>query len=111
MIENKTAFEKECDVVEAKTDVGYFCIGDIDSRKTEVHEDDGALIVKKCGQMVAFDIGQDRPLREQNERITAVLVALKLEKWLKVEYILHDQEDIDDEEDDTCRHCGGFGCR
>lgn len=74
-----------------------------ESRRTSVYEDDGALHVEKGGLHVAFDIGQDQSLREQNERMTKVLTHLKLLKFS--DKALHSDYDIACEEREECPQC------
>lgn len=78
-------------------------------RKTHIEEDDGTLHVSKNGLRVCFDIGQDRSLDEQNERMGIVLRHLGLFDHPDVEKALWSEEDIQrerDEEDDICPCCG-----
>jgi hypothetical protein len=108
-----SAFIELCKLIEEKHDISFYSPGDAPDNKTKVSEDDGMLQVYYRGEWAAFGIGQDRPLREQNDRITVVLTILKMEKWLKVEYVLHRQDDIEREEqesDDVCPHCGRSNC-
>lgn len=101
-------FMKECQRVSDETDVSMYWERHGD-RRNSVVEDDGALIIEKGFLFVVFSIGQDRPLREQNERITAVLKGLKMDKHLAA--TLWSEEDVDEEEreDDVCECCGRRG--
>lgn len=80
------------------------------TRKTYVYEDDGVLHVEKSGLHVCFGIGQDRPLREQNERMTKVLTHLGLMKH--IDYALWSKDDVEQEEteDNECPECGRDCC-
>lgn len=107
----KSKFERECAACEASTGVSFGILHDKYSGPTKVVEDDGALLISKRGIVVYFNIDQDRTLKEQNERITKVLVYLKMEKWLKEPYVLHSEDDVqrEDEEENgdyECPHCG-----
>lgn len=112
-IQNKEdpKFVKDCWACESETDVSLSWRDRDGRHETSAGEDDGALIVRKRGIRVVFTIGQDRPLREQNERIQKVLKFLKMEKFL--EKCLHSDESIEEEEaeDDECPHCGRSGGR
>ena len=85
----------------------------VESKKTSTAEDDGILHVEKRGLHVCFDIGQDRPLKEQNERMTKVLTYLGLMKF--ADKCLHSKADVEAEEAEErgeCCECGrSCGCR
>lgn len=106
MPKNKTLEEMER--VSADTDISVDC-EPTDTRKTEAIEDDGALIIYKNGVRAVFDIGQDRPLKEQNERIESVMKSLKMEKHIGP-MVLHDADDIQAEEDEDEKENGQYEC-
>lgn len=107
--EIKTKFERDCKAAEDALGISVYFPWSDEDKNTNVFEDDGCLHIHKQGIHACFGIDQDRPLREQNERITKVLVFLKLEKWLKVPNILASEEECqleEDEENGVCPHCG-----
>lgn len=104
----KPKFEQECEAVAEATDVPLSFCDPATDRSTEVVEDDGALIVRKNGVRAVFSIGQDLPLKEQNERITKVLTHLKMEKHL--EKALWSDDDLQEEEDEDEKENGNYHC-
>lgn len=105
----KTKFEKDCERIEEETGISVYFPFTVESKKVEVVEDDGALHVTKSGVRACFSIGQDRPLREQNERMMTVLKTLKLDQEKYLKRALWSDEDIETEEhedEDECPHCG-----
>lgn len=102
-------FERDCYAASNALDISVYFPWRDENKATKVYEDDGCLHIHKSGSHACFGIDQDKPLREQNERITKVLVALKLEKWLKVPHILASEDECqqeEDEENDVCPNCG-----
>jgi hypothetical protein len=71
------------------------------TRKTSAYEDDGCLHVEKAGLHVCIGIGQDRPLKEQNERMHKVLKHLGLLKFSNK--CLHSNRDVEMEEEESER--------
>ena len=65
-------------------------------KKSSAYEDDGVLHVEKRGLHACIDIGQDRPLRQQNERMTKVLTHLGMMSF--ADNCLHYKGDVEADE-------------
>lgn len=104
----KPKFERDCEAAAEATGVRLSYCNPADDKSVDVVEDDGALIIRKGGVRAVFNIGQDDPLKEQNERISKVLTHLKLEKFIpKASY---SAEDLRDEEDEDEKENGDYEC-
>lgn len=100
-----TAWQKKCERVAKETGVDVFFCEESGPTETRAFEDDGCLHVTKAKDQnrACFDIGQDRPAKEQNERITKVLTALGMEKSIAAN-LMDETEDEDGGE--SCPCCG-----
>ena len=98
-------FYQKCKAAEEETGIlCWFYENEPFTRRHKVSRDDGNLHINYRKQRAVFNIGQDLPLRVQNERMMAVLNFLKIKPG---DHCLWSQCDIDEEEDEEiCICCG-----
>ena len=106
--DKKPKFVQECERCESETGVTLSFWDNASDNTQEVVEDDGALIIRKNGIRAVFHIGQDEPLKVQNERIEKVLAFLKLEKHK--EKVLYSADVLQSEEEDEEKENGNYYC-